>query len=219
MTNRFYSPATNAVYHYLLEQILSGGLKPGDKIPETSIAQVLNVSRTPVRDALRELAAANVVTLYPNKYSEISVFDDDRTREAGVTKVTLDRFAIRLAVYYGSRAEYEELRRLAEICYQKALENDFAARISADSDFHLELCRITKNRTLLQIERILLIQLEYLQAANYLNAEDPETQYASHLRIVDALERGDTAAGMEAITSPSLGFYQVGGVPLDLLEG
>ena len=219
MTNRFFSAATNAVYHYLLDQILAGQLKPGDRIPETSIAQALNVSRTPVRDALRELASANVVTLYPNKYAEITIFDRDRMREVGMTKITMDRLAIRLAIYYGSRAEYETLRGLAELCYQKAEENDYAARVRADSDFHLELCRITKNRTLIQIEHNLLIQLEYLQAANCLNAEDPWDQYEGHLRIVEALERGDQEAGMEAITKPSLRFYQVEGIPLELLKG
>ncbi len=218
MTDRFTSVYSNAVYRYLLEQIYSGKLKPGDKIPETTIAQNLNVSRTPVRDALRELAAANVVTLYPNKYSEITVFDQDHMREVGITKINLDRLAIRLAIYYGSRAEYEHLKELADRCYQKALDNDYPGRVNADSDFHLALCRITKNRTLVQIERILLIQLEYLQMANYLNAEDPKEQYEDHLRIIDALTKGDVEGGMEAITRPSFAFYNVEGVPSSLFE-
>ena len=219
MTDRFSSATTNAVYHYLLDRILAGELKPGDRIPETSIAQSLNVSRTPVRDALRELANANVVTLYPNKYSEITVFDAERMREIGITKISLDRLAIRLAIYYGSRAEYQALRELAELCYQKAQEQDYAGRVNADSDFHLGLCRITKNRTLIQIERNLLIQLEYLQAANYRNAEEAQAQYEGHLRIVEALENGDVEAGMEAITHPSLDFYRVEGIPAALYMG
>ena len=219
MTDRFSSVTTNAVYHYLLDRILAGELKPGDRIPENSIAQSLSVSRTPVRDALRELAAANVVTLYPNKYSEITVFNAERMREVGITKINLDRLAIRLAIYYGSRAEYRVLRELAEICYQKAREQDYAARVNADSDFHLELCRITKNHTLIQIERNLLIQLEYLQAANYRNAEEAQSQYENHLRIVEALENGDVEAGMEAITHPSLNFYRVEGIPAALYTG
>lgn len=218
MINRFYSATTNAVYQYLLEHIISGELKPGDKIPETTIAQSLHVSRTPVRDALRELAVTNVVTLYPNKYSEITIFDKDRMREVGITKINLDRLAIRLAIYYGSRAEYEGLKVFAETCYRKGLENDYSGRVNADSDFHLELCHITKNRTLIQIERILLIQLEYLQIANYLNAEDPEAQYKMHLRIIEALKNGDVQAGMEAITRPSLSFYNVEGIPSSLFD-
>lgn len=218
MTDRFTSASSNAVYRYLLEHIYSGELKPGDKIPETSIAQSLNVSRTPVRDALRELAAANVVTLYPNKYSEITVFDRDHMREVGITKINLDRLAIRLAIYYGSRAEYEKLREQADFCYQKALENDYPGRVNADSDFHLGLCHITKNRTLIQIERNLLIQLEYLQMANCLNAEEPREQYEGHLRIVDSLQKGDVEAGLEAITRPSLAFYNVDGIPFSLIE-
>ena len=218
MTDRFSSANSNAVYRYLLEHIYLGKLKPGDKIPESSIAQSLNVSRTPVRDALRELAAANVVTLYPNKYSEITVFDRDHMREVGITKIDLDRLAIRLAIYYGSRAEYARLKELADHCYQKAMDNDYPGRVNADSDFHLELCQITKNRALVQLERILLIQLEYLQMANYLNAEDPKEQYETHLRIIDALQKGDVEASLEAITRPSLAFYNVEGLPFSLFE-
>ena len=217
MTDRFYSAYSNAVYRYLLEHIYSGDLKPGDKIPESSIAQSLNISRTPVRDALRELAAANVVTLYPNKFSEITLFDAARMRDVGITKINLDRLAIRLAIYYGSRAEYEGLRNLADLCYQKAMENDYPGRVNADSDFHLELCRITKSHTLIQIERNLLIQLEYLQIANYINAEDPKIQHEGHMRIIDALEKGDLDAGLDAITNPSIAFYGVKDIPLNLI--
>ena len=147
------------------------------------------------------------------------MFDQEHIREVGITKINLDRLAIRLAIYYGSRAEYEVLRELANVCYQKALDNDYAGRVDADSDFHLELCCITKNRPLIQIERNLLIQLEFLQAANCLNAEDPKLQYEGHLAIVEALEKGDVEAGMEAITRPSLLFYNVEGIPRSLYQG
>ena len=63
------------------------------------------------------------------------------------------------------------------------------------------------------------IQLEYLQAANYRNAEEAQAQYEGHLRIVEALENGDVEAGMEAITHPSLNFYRVEGIPAALYMG
>ena len=160
-----------------------------------------------------------MITLYPNKYAELAVFDRERVREVGITKITLDRLAVRLAIYFGSRAEYGELRRYADNCYRLAMENNYSGRMSADSNFHLELCRITKNRTLTEIERSLLIQLEYLQSADYLNAEDPAQQYADHMKIVDALESGDVMAGLDAITKPSLGFYYVEELPQSLYEG
>ena len=48
------------VYNYLVDQILNGDLKPGDSIAESKLASEFNISRTPVREAVRQLAASGI---------------------------------------------------------------------------------------------------------------------------------------------------------------
>ncbi|MBR0092607.1 MAG: GntR family transcriptional regulator [Lachnospiraceae bacterium] len=218
MLDRFHAGMSEQVYQYLTDMILSGEIRPGDAVPENAIATRFHVSRTPVREALRELSKEGILYLSPNRHAEVAIYDEDRVREIGVTKSVLDRLAVRLAVYYGSRAEYEKLRDYANACFQAAKENNKAERIRADSNYHWELCRIGKNRSLMKLEKTLIIQVEYLQAARYLAAEDPKDQYDAHIRVVEALEKGDAAAGMEAITKPGIDFYNLAALPPDLYE-
>ena len=66
----------------------------------------------------------------------------------------------------------------------------------------------------MQMEKSLLIQIEYLQAANYLQAEDSEDQYKTHMKIVEALKSGDVELGLREITEPALRFYNLKKLPV-----
>lgn len=213
MTRTFTNTVSEQIYQYLIDMILSLQIKPGDKIPEASIAQKFEISRTPIREALRDLAKDGIINLYPNRFSEVAIYDEERVREIGMMKIYLDRMSVKLAAYFGSRAEFAILRDCANKCHEAALQGDLLHRIKADSDYHWELCKIGKNRSLMQLEKSLIIQVEYLQAANYLQAEDPTEQYRTHLKIVEALENGDVEAGLREITEPSISFYRLQNVP------
>lgn len=213
MKQKFANAVSEQIYQYLINMILSLEIRPGDKIPEAAIAQTFEISRTPIREALRDLAKDGIINLYPNRFSEVAVYDEERVKEVGLTKIYLDRLSVKLAAYYGSRAEFSKLREYARKCYEAAMQNDILNRIKADSDYHWALCKMGKNRSLMQLEKSLLIQVEYLQAANYLQAEDPEEQYRSHIRIVEAMETGDIELGLKEITEPGVRFYNLKNVP------
>ncbi len=213
MKKKFENAVSEQIYQYLINMILSLEIRPGDKIPEASIAQKFEISRTPIREALRDLAKDGIINLYPNRFSEVAVYDEDRVKEVGMMKIYLDRMSVKLASYFGSRAEYVKLREYAANCYEAAKKNDILNRIKADSDYHWALCKIGKNRSLMQLEKSLLIQIEYLQAANYLQAEDPDEQYHSHMKIVDGLESGDVELSLSEITEPGIRFYNLKQIP------
>ena len=61
------------VYEHLKNLILSRALKPGEKIPEAKLAAQFGLSRTPIREAIKKLANDGIVTLYPNRFAEVSV--------------------------------------------------------------------------------------------------------------------------------------------------
>lgn len=218
MKHKFENAVSEQIYQYLINMILSLEIRPGDRIPEASIAQKFEISRTPIREALRDLAKDGIINLYPNRFSEVAVYDEERVKEVGLTKIYLDRMAIKLASYFGSRAECEKLREYAQNCYEAARKQDFLNRIKADSDYHWALCKMGKNRSLMQLEKSLLIQIEYLQAANYLQAEDAEEQYRSHIKIVEGLEKGDIELSLREITEPGIRFYNLGKLPSMLYQ-
>ena len=213
MSSRFDTQMSEKVYHYLADKILSRELKPGDKIQELAIAKEFDTSRTPVREIMRDLAKCGIINIYPNRYSEVAQFDDKKVREIGLAKTVMDRVNIRMAGYYGSRAEFSILQDLADKCYRAAEDGHTVDRIKADTDFHWKLARIGKNSVWQNFMKTLLIQVEYLQAARYLTAEDPQAQYENHTKIVEFLMSGEIDKAQQLITEPNIRFYGLEDIP------
>ena len=72
-----YQPLRDVIFETLRKAIVSGDIKPGERLMEVSLANQMGVSRTPVREAIRRLEAEGLVTMIPkrNPVSELSVKD------------------------------------------------------------------------------------------------------------------------------------------------
>ena len=102
------------VYDHVKDQVMSLELKPGDKITEAMLVEELQISRTPIREGLRLLARDGVVTLYPNRFAEITVFSPKDIYDMGAVRISLDVLGSRLAVFRGSNADFSRLEKLAQ---------------------------------------------------------------------------------------------------------
>ena len=85
------------VHAVLREQILTGALPRGSRLPQETIAAELGVSRTPLREALRRLASEGLVTLQPNHGATVSGVDFNDMNAAWVARLAIEPFAARLA--------------------------------------------------------------------------------------------------------------------------
>src|SRR5918999_1088789 len=143
-----YKSLTGLLAEKLKEAIMAGKLAPGEKLAPESLAVSLKVSQVPLREALRQLAAAGYVTFLPNNdviVSKLTVEDlEDYYTIAGV----LEGLAARLAV---ERADPEEIARLRELhqalraaCHAK----DAVSYYEANSAFHRFIAEIARNERL-----------------------------------------------------------------------
>src|SRR5829696_4588817 len=97
--NRFKkSNLSEVLVTYLKEQILSGALNPGDRLVETKIAEELEISQTPVREAIRHLSGEGIVTLVPNKGPIVRSLDMTDVYEIYSLRAGLEGLAMRFAV-------------------------------------------------------------------------------------------------------------------------
>ena len=87
---------SNEVYQFILDQIFSCQLKPGEKIAEATIAEQFGISRTPIREALRALSNDGLIDLVPNRYAAVAQFSDKQIQEIGTIRISLDVLALRL---------------------------------------------------------------------------------------------------------------------------
>ena len=89
---------TVAVLDAIKHAILAGELKPGQPLVETDLAEVLGVSKTPVREALKTLAGAGLVTMSPYKGAAVRVVDDAQARHVYDARLLLEPEAVARSV-------------------------------------------------------------------------------------------------------------------------
>lgn len=101
-----------AVTETIRDRILSGDYPPGHHLRETAVAADLNVSRTPVREALHRLAADGLVELYPNRGARVAGWSDEEVEEIFGLRVLLEGYAASRAA---AQMDDETLAELTEL--------------------------------------------------------------------------------------------------------
>ena len=142
------------VHAALREQILSGELQRGSRLPQETLAAEFGVSRTPLREALRRLAAEGLVTLQPNYGATVSQLDFGDMRDAWTARLVIEPPAARMGAE--RRPEPELDRMQAAIDHQRAV-GDPAASLDANRDFHLALVAASGNPHLIHLAELLWV--------------------------------------------------------------
>ena len=186
---------TVAVLEAIKHAILTGELRPGQALVETDLAEVLGVSKTPVREALKTLAGAGLVTMNPYKGAAVRVVDDELARHVYDARLLLEPEALARAVTRGHdwRPAHAALTRA-----DHAL--DQAERSLANRDFHRELYAGCGNPLLIKMLDDLRDQTALVSVAAWrhepdwlLDGTSPswEHEAAEHRTVLRAAEDGD----------------------------
>ncbi|MEK9992999.1 MAG: GntR family transcriptional regulator, partial [Paracoccaceae bacterium] len=93
------------VYEKLISSILSGDLLPGDRLREIDLAKRLNVSRTPVREAMRRLEADGLITHKPRIGAEVRTLTQEEIVELYEMRIVLEAPAAKMAAKHASNSE------------------------------------------------------------------------------------------------------------------
>jgi DNA-binding GntR family transcriptional regulator len=156
---------TMLVLDAIKRAILTGELRPGEPLVETDLAGVLGVSKTPVREALKTLAGAGLVTMSPYKGATVRTVDDELVRSIYDVRLLLEPEALRRSVSGGG--EWETARRALARSGRAA---DPAERSLANRDFHGGLYRGCGNALLVKVLDDLRDQTALVSAAAWRRA-------------------------------------------------
>ena len=203
------SRQTDLAYRAIKEMIFCMELLPGARIPEVQLASKLAVSRTPIHDALRRLAAEGLVTVSANRGAVVTRFTDEQIREVGALRLAQDLLSAQLAAYYGSAADFERLDGLAAACEEAAAGGDVYGRIRTDNEFHLEIARISGNEQLIRQQFSLYQQIHLIQISQYTDVADSLQQIHHHKPIVAALRARDNGELRRLVCNHIRDFYHL----------
>lgn len=136
------------VKDHLLQAILTGRYAPGARIVETRVARELGVSQSPVREALRDLAALGVVEMPAFRGARVRRPSVDELQDAFVVRTELEVLAARLALPRLVEADLQDLGGLIEQMHQAAGRGDLHAEAIADAAFHSRIVELAGNAVL-----------------------------------------------------------------------
>ena len=88
-----YMPLRELVFTTLRQAILKGELQPGERLMEIQLAEKMGVSRTPIREAIRKLAAEGLVTMIPRKGAIVAGISEKMLKDVLRVRMTLEKMA------------------------------------------------------------------------------------------------------------------------------
>jgi len=195
------------VYDYILDLIMTRELLPGEKIQENKIAEMFGISRTPVREAMRQLANEGIITILPKRYATVSTFSPDTIKEIGIMRISLDSLAIKLCMLQGNYLDFLRLKEIAGECAAAYLANDYALKCKLDMEFHGELANISKNSLLIKFQKEINMRVQFI-TLNYPNSSSNTQESADqHIQIADALIERNEAKALETALNHLSKFY------------
>jgi DNA-binding GntR family transcriptional regulator len=193
-----YLPLREVVFNTLRKAILTGELKPGERLMEIHLANQLGVSRTPIREAIRKLELEGLVVMMPRRGAEVAQITEKSLRDVLEVRRSLDALCAELAC---DRITGEELEKLKEACeqFEKAAGTDDVAEIAkSDVALHDIIVQATRNRRLIQIVNNLSEQM-YRYRFEYIKDEERHDNLVEeHRMIYESILHGDKEKAAEA---------------------
>lgn len=189
-------PLRDVVFNTLRQAILTGELKPGERLMELHLADRLGVSRTPVREAIRRLELEGLVTMIPRKGAEVARITEKSMSDVLEVRRTLDALCAELAC---DRITPESLAALKKACdhFEQCVGTHDAKKIAeADVSLHDIIVEATGNQRLIQMVHNLSEQMYRYRFEYIKDSSQHDTLVKEHRIIYQSIvdKDKDTAA-------------------------
>ena len=175
----------------LKDGIIEGELRPGEKLSEIELARKLRVSRTPIREAFRQLQTEGYITVFPNRGAFVSKLPPEKIQEIYNLIELLEGYGAELAAVNIADSELDQLRKLQKRLIACAKRKKYKDYVEANTQFHGLITQLSGNRTLSSVTaelraRVYRYRLTSVTIPGYLG------QYASdHGKIIDSMIKRD----------------------------
>ncbi len=192
---------SSAVEREIERMILNRDLSPGERVNEVALASRLGISRGPVREACRALAAAGLLTAVPNRGVFVTVLDERGVEELYEMRAVLSAGAGRLLAERITPAMLAELTGLHHRMEDAARAGDLSAYYPLNVEFHRAIVRMTGNTRLMAAHEDVVRQQHLFRAMSLVGPRSMAASSREHAGILAALAARDAAAAQEALTA------------------
>lgn len=194
-----FLPLRDVVFRTLRQAILTGEMKPGERLLEIHLANKLGVSRTPIREAIRMLELEGLVIMVPRRGAQVAQITEKSMSDVLEVRCALDELAVELACERISAAEKEELYDACKAFEKATLTKQVHVIAKADVEFHDIIFKAAGNPRLTQMINNLAEQM-YRYRFEYIKDESQHQMLIEeHRNIYESIIKHDVKAAKESI--------------------
>ena len=194
-----FLPLRDVVFKTLRRAILTGELKPGERLMEIHLANRLGVSRTPIREAIRKLELEGLVTMIPRRGAEVADITEKNLKDVLEVRRALEGLAIELACQRITEEKKQDLREKLSQVETAVSTKDSSAIASADVAFHNTIVEASDNDRLIQLVSNLGEQM-YRYRFEYIKDESKHGQIKlEHKIMFDSIMEKDREKAVEIV--------------------
>ena len=194
IVDKYAKSLEESVFLTLEEEILSGELKKGETLTETSLSARLGVSRTPLRSALQRLAEEGLIEMKPNRGAVVIGIGTEELIDIYKIRMRLEGLASAEATRRISDEDKQRLREAVELSEFYITKKDAEHLKELDSEFHNVIYKASGNRLLCKTLSELHRNIQFYRKKSLAVADRLEKSVTEHREILSAIERGDAEA-------------------------
>lgn len=193
-----FLPLRDVVFNTLRQAILTGELKPGERLMEIHLANKLGVSRTPIREAIRKLELEGLVIMIPRRGAEVAQITEKSMNDVLEVRRAMDTLCVELACDRISQEELESLKKACDTFAEAVRTKDIRVIAQADVALHDIIVQATGNLRLVQLinnlsEQMYRYRFEYLK-----DTSRHECLIQEHRMIYEGIKEKNKEAASQA---------------------
>ncbi|SDJ14602.1 GntR family transcriptional regulator [Natribacillus halophilus] len=186
-----YKSLSELTLDKLREAIVSGFFKPGDHLKERELSKLLNISTTPIKEALKILSSEGLVETVPRKGSFVSSIANVSIEEVLLTRANLDGLCARFATLKFNDNELYELEHMITEAEKSIKSEDYERIEEINTVFHEKIRYGAKNPMLHTLLNNVLYFDRAFRRRALKHTEEINTGYEEHKQILEALKERD----------------------------
>lgn len=175
----------------LRERIIQGEFPPGSRLNERALCDLLGVSRTPMREAFRVLAAEGLVQIEPNRGAQVVALSEANIREAFEVIGGLEAMSCRLACERATDLEIAEIRALTYEMMASHARHDLPTYFNTNREIHERISLASHNSLLKQLYDAQNARIQNLRFVSNENRQKWDLAMREHIEMAEALDARD----------------------------
>lgn len=209
---RVVAPVRQQAVEVIRNEILDGRFLPGQRLIERELCEELDISRTTLREAYRQLEAEGFIHIAPHKGPTVAILDDAEALAVFEVREVLECFAIKLFVQRATADEVGRLHAVVARLREAHESGDVSRMLDVKREFYDVVYAGARNSILRSQAALLASRLYRLRARSLSSPGRPAASIAEIENVVDSIDAGDSA-GAAALWSVHIHNAAVAAVP------